>query len=143
VRRGPRVGSDMRAYKFTDADGQVRMVNDLSGRYVLLDVWASWCQPCLASMPELKAAVEKYAGKPLTVVGLNVDKAADAETAKALAKEGGWNWTQNYLGDESDLMRQLGVSSVPAYYLIGPDGKLVGSANAWEQMAELLDNNLK
>ncbi len=142
VRRGPRVGSDMRAYKFTDADGQVRMVGDLGGRYVLLDVWASWCQPCLASMPELKATVEKYADKPLTVVGLNVDKAADAETAKALAKEGGWNWTQNYLGDDSDLMRQLGVSSVPAYYLIGPDGKLVGSASAWEQMAELLDAEL-
>lgn len=142
VRRGPRVGSDMRAYKFTDADGQVRMVNDLGGRYVLLDVWASWCQPCLASMPELKAAVEKYVDKPLTVVGLNVDKPADASVAKALAKEGDWNWAQNYLGDESDLMRQLGVSSVPAYYLIGPDGKLVGSANAWEQMAELLGTEL-
>jgi thiol-disulfide isomerase/thioredoxin len=143
VRRGPRVGSDMRAYKFTDADGQVRMVNDLSGRLVLLDVWASWCQPCLASMPELKAAVEKYADKPLTLVGLNVDKAADVETAQSLAKDGGWSWTQNYLGDESDLMRQLGVSSVPAYYLIGPDGKLVGSANAWEQMETLLGEHLK
>jgi|GEM_PF-1002826 len=142
VRRGPRVGSDMRAYKFTDADGQVRMVGDLRGRLVLLDVWASWCQPCLSSMPELKATVEKYADKPLTVVGLNVDKTADVEAAKAIVKAGGWNWTQNYLGDESDLMLQLGVSSVPAYYLIGPDGKLVGSANAWEQMAEMLDAEL-
>ena len=53
------------------------------------------------------------------------------------------NWAQNYLGDDSDLMRQLGVSSVPAYYLIGPDGKLVGSANDWEQVEELLGDALK
>jgi hypothetical protein len=35
-------------------------------------------------------------------------------------------------------MRQLAVSSVPAYYLIGPDGKLIGSANQWEQIEQLL-----
>jgi beta-lactamase regulating signal transducer with metallopeptidase domain/uncharacterized GH25 family protein/thiol-disulfide isomerase/thioredoxin len=143
VQRGPRVGSDMRAYRFTDAEGQVRMINDLAGRYVLLDVWASWCEPCLTSMPELKSAVERYADRPLTVVGLNIDKSADADAARSLAKAGGWNWPQNYLGDDSDLMRQLGVSSVPAYYLIGPDGMLVGSANAWQQMGELLDTELR
>lgn len=142
VRRGPRVGSDMRAYKFTDADGQVRMVNDMSGRYVLLNVWASWCQPCLASMPELKVAVEKYADKPLTVFGLNIDKTADVEAAQSLVKAGDWNWAQNYLGDDSDLMRQLGVSSVPAYYLIGPDGKLAGSSNIWGEIEQLLSAEL-
>ena len=73
-RRGPRVGTDMRAFKFTDADGRVRLVNDMSGRYVLFHVWASWCQPCLASMPSVKSSVEQHAEDALTFVGLNVDK---------------------------------------------------------------------
>ncbi len=140
-RAGPRVGSAMYSYQFTDTDGRVRYVNDMNGRYVLFHVWASWCQPCLASMPNLKAAVERHASAPLTVVGLNIDK--DASNAKELSQKGQWRWAQNYLGDDSDLMRQLGVSSVPAYYLIGPDGKLVGSSNVWEEIEKLLAAELR
>lgn len=140
-RTGPRVGSDMRAFKFTDADGRVRLVNEMSGRHVLFHVWASWCKPCLASMPELKAAVDQHAADPLTAVGLNIDK--DATAAREFSQNGGWNWAQNYLGDDSDMMRQLGVSSAPAYYLIGPDGKLIGSSNRWEETAKLLSAELR
>jgi beta-lactamase regulating signal transducer with metallopeptidase domain/thiol-disulfide isomerase/thioredoxin/uncharacterized GH25 family protein len=140
-RSGPRVGSDMRAFKFTDAEGRVRLVDEMNGRHVLFHVWASWCKPCLATMPELKAAVEEHAADPLTVVGLNIDK--DASAARALSQNEGWNWAQNYLGDDSDMMHQLGVSSVPAYYLIGPDGKLVGSSNTWEETEKLLSEKLR
>ena len=140
-RRGPRVGSDMRAFEFTDADGQVRLVNDTPGRYILFHVWASWCQPCLASMPEVKSTVDQYSSDELIVVGLNVDEETSA--AKSLAQTHEWTWAQNYLGSESDMMRQLAVSSVPAYYLIGPDGKLLGSANTWEQINGQLNSELR
>ena len=139
-RVGPRVGSDMRAFKFTDASGQVRHVDDLNGRYILLHAWATWCTPCIQSMPILKASVERYADAPLTVVGLNVDN--DEAQAKAMANAQGMDWAQNYLGLDSDLMRQLAISTVPAYYLIGPDGELVGSANQWEQIDKLLSTEL-
>ncbi len=140
-RRGPRVGSDMRAYKFTDSEGRVRLVNEMTDRYVLFHVWASWCKPCLAAMPQVMSTVLQRSNSPLTVVGLNVDK--DPAAAKSLARDGGWNWAQNYLGDDSDMMHQLGISSVPAYYLIGPDGKLVGSANAWQEIEQLLSAKLR
>src|SRR5262249_51746603 len=101
----------------------------------------SWCKPCLAAMPQLKAAIEERGGDRLTAVGLNIDK--DRSAAEPLVREGGWNWAQNYLGDDSDLMRQLGVSTAPAYYLIGPDGKLVGSANDWAALDKLLSDKLR
>jgi uncharacterized GH25 family protein/thiol-disulfide isomerase/thioredoxin len=140
-RIGPRVGSDMRAFKFIDSEGRVRFVDEMKGRYVLFHVWASWCQPCLESMPELKATVEQYAGDLLTAVGLNIDE--DTSAANALVQQGEWSWAQNYLGDDSEMMRQLGISSVPAYYLIGPEGKLVGSANAWSEIKQLLITELR
>ena len=140
-RIGPRVGSDMRVFKFTDAGGRVRHVDDMKGRYVLLHAWATWCTPCLASMPLLKASAQHYSNARLTVVGLNVDE--DADAARAMAADKGMDWSQNYLGADSELMRQLAVSTVPAYYLIGPDGKLVGSANRWEQMETLLSGELR
>ncbi|TWT32495.1 Regulatory protein BlaR1 [Posidoniimonas corsicana] len=139
-RIGPRVGSDMRAFEITDAGGRVRLIDDLQGRHVLLHAWATWCAPCIQSMPSLKAAVEQHEGKPLTVVGLNIDE--DADAARAVAAAQGLAWAQNYLGTDSELMRQLAISTAPAYYLIGPDGKLVGSANHWEAIATLLDGEL-
>ena len=141
-RIGPRVGSDMRTFKFIDSSGRERLVGDMKDRYVLMHVWASWCAPCLASMPNLKATINGYPDKNLTVVGLNVDDVAEQSNAKTLVQNGDWNWAMNYLGSESTMMRQLAVSSVPAYYLIGPDGKLVMSSNQWEEIRQQLDSVL-
>jgi len=140
-RSGPRVGASMRSVEITDAAGQVRTIRDLDGQVVLLHVWASWCTPCVQSMPSLKASIEQHSSAPLTVVGLNVDE--DTAAAQALAKAQDLGWAQNYLGANSALMRQLAVSSVPAYYLIGPDGNLLGSANEWSQMELLLQKSLE
>lgn len=137
-RSGPRVGSDMRAFKFIDADSRERNVGEMKGRYMLFHVWASWCEPCIASMPNLKSTIDGYEGKPLVVVGLNIDEASQQARAKALAQAGDWNWAMNYLGNDSAMMRQLAVSSVPAYYLIGPDGKLAMSSNQWTEVQKAL-----
>lgn len=139
-RMGPRVGGDMRAFQFTDASGQVRYIDDLKGRYVLFHAWATWCAPCLETMPEIMATVEKYADQRFIPVGLNLDK--DPAVARDMAEEQGWAWAQNYLGDDSDMMHQLAISTAPAYFLVGPDGKLIGSANDWHQIAELLEREL-
>ncbi len=138
-RRGPRVGSDMRAYRFVDVNGRQQSINDATGQYVLMHVWASWCVPCIEAMPNMKAAITGYAGQPLTVVGLNIDDVANQSTAKAMAKDGQWDWAMNYLGSDSDTMRELAVSSVPAYYLIGPDGKLITSSNQWTEVKKSLE----
>ena len=95
-RVGPRVGSDMRGFKFTDAGGRVRSVDDMKGRYVLLHVWATWCEPCIASMPMLKATVEQYSKSPLTVVGFNIDD--DVDEAKAVADAQGMDWRRTIWG---------------------------------------------
>jgi thiol-disulfide isomerase/thioredoxin len=140
-RTGPRVGSDMRAFQVTDASGQVRFVDDMQGQYVLFHAWATWCAPCLESMPQLKMSVERHADASLTVIGLNLDE--NVAAAKQVAEAQQMDWAQNYLGRSSDLMRQLAISSAPAYFLIGPDGKLIGSANQWEEMEQLLSRSLE
>ncbi|MGB7326835.1 MAG: TlpA disulfide reductase family protein, partial [Rubripirellula sp.] len=141
-RSGPRVGFDMRAFKFISAESRERNVNEMKGQYVLFHVWASWCAPCIASMPNVRSAATSYDERPLTVVGLNVDDIAQQPKAKSLVKDGKWNWAMNYLGSDSAMMRQLAVSSVPAYYLIGPDGKLVMSSNQWSEAQAALATEL-
>ncbi|QDV75582.1 TlpA family protein disulfide reductase [Botrimarina mediterranea] len=128
----------MRAYSFTDVEGRERLVGDMSGRYVLMHVWASWCEPCLAMMPEVEAAAQRFATDKAVFVGLNVDR--DKQAGKALAQRRHWNWAQNYLGEDSDMVPQLAVSSVLVYYLIGPDGLLVYARTDWnEVLSELTE----
>lgn len=136
-RVGPRVGENMQAYAFVDASGRQRYVADLRGRLVLLHVWASWCEPCVASMPELVATAEDLADAPVTLIGLNID--ADAAAGQRLAEAKGLNWSQNYLGEDSDTARQLAVSTAPAYFLIGADGTLLRSSTEWSEIKSALE----
>ena len=136
-RAGPRTGEDMQLYKFTDTSGRERSIKDMRGRYVLMHVWASWCAPCLERMPDIQVTVKSLSDQPITFVGLNIDK--DASRAKTLAQRGGWSWSQNYLGDDSDMARQLAISSVPTYFLIGPDGRLAASTANWSEMKEKVE----
>ncbi|QEG36966.1 M56 family metallopeptidase [Bythopirellula goksoeyrii] len=140
-RAGPRVGESMQVYKFLDPSGQERTIFDMKGRYVLMHVWASWCASCLEHMPEMKATLDDLSEQPVTFVGLNIDK--DRDQAKQLAERNGWNWSQNYLGDDSDMARQLAISSVPTYFLIGPDGLLVASSIEWSEIKEKLRSALE
>jgi beta-lactamase regulating signal transducer with metallopeptidase domain/uncharacterized GH25 family protein/thiol-disulfide isomerase/thioredoxin len=135
-RQGPRVGTDMRAFQFVDANGVSRYVDDMEGRYVVFHVWASWCGPCLESMPAIVGAQTSYPDNKVTFVGFNIDK--DQQQARRTADSLNMRWAQNYLGEKSDLMRQLAISSVPAYYLIDPNGKLVASNESWSVIGELL-----
>jgi thiol-disulfide isomerase/thioredoxin/protocatechuate 3,4-dioxygenase beta subunit len=139
-RAGPRIGENMGVYTFIDPTGRVQTIADMQGRYVLMHVWASWCAPCLETMPDLAATVDRLKDTPITFVGLNIDK--DPAAAKALTAKHGWTWSQNYLGESSDIARQLAISSAPTYFLIGPDGLLVASATEWTDVKEQLESAL-
>jgi hypothetical protein len=80
-------------------------------------------------MPEIQSLVEQSVDKRITVVGLNID--ADPGKAKSVVAKHKWNWSQNYLGDHSEMSKQLGIGSVPTYFLIGTDGLLVASSSDW------------
>ena len=106
----------------------------------MMHVWASWCAPCFEHMTDVKVTRESLSNQSVTFVGLNIDK--EAAHAEQLAERRGWNWPQSYLGDDSDMARQLAISSAPTYYLIGPDGLLVGSSNEWGEIKSKLQKSL-
>ncbi|MCA9166837.1 MAG: TlpA family protein disulfide reductase, partial [Planctomycetales bacterium] len=139
-RAGPRPGSDMRAFEFVDTTGKQKTVGDLAGRHVLMHVWASWCAPCIDSIPDIQLTAENLAAEAVTFVGLNID--TDTGQASSLAQQMNLNWAQNYLGQNSVVARQLAISSVPTYYLIGPDGNLVASAIEWTDIKKQLIDSL-
>jgi len=67
-------GSPAPAFTVRDLDGHNIRMQDLRGRPVVLDFWATWCAPCRASMPDLNALQARYADQGLTVIGLALDE---------------------------------------------------------------------
>ena len=114
-------------FTLTTIDGKRVTSGDFPGKVVLIDCWATWCAPCMAKMPELKAHHEKHGADGLAIVGVNFDfERADAK--KAIAKLG-LPWPQVYVPDEDNvraLWAEAGFKSFPRLLLIDRKGILRG-----------------
>jgi beta-lactamase regulating signal transducer with metallopeptidase domain/thiol-disulfide isomerase/thioredoxin/protocatechuate 3,4-dioxygenase beta subunit len=141
VALGPRVGEMAPDFSVRGFSGQPVSLADLRGRYVLLDFWATWCAPCVASLPALGRLHDTYgADNRLAILGLNIDD--DPAQARRFVAERKLPGIQAWLGDRPDEQEQLltryAISAVPAYVLIGPDRKVVQRGSDLEEVAEVL-----
>lgn len=120
-----------------DANGKMRSLSELQGKYVLLDFWASWCGPCRAESPHLVKAYDKYKSKNFEIYAVSLDEDKDAWLAAV--KKDGLNWIQ-----VSDLQKRnmaavaYGVTAIPTNYLIDPTGKIIGKNLRGEQLEQKL-----
>ena len=107
---------------------------------MLIDFWATWCAPCIAKLPKIERIHEKYHEQgQLVALGMSLDQ--DKDKARQFVKERQLRWRQGFLGDWSDtpIPKQLGISSVPAYLLIDPNGKLMDKSYSAEEISEKID----
>lgn len=113
-----------RAPDFTlnTTDGKTVALSALKGKVVFIDFWASWCPPCRKSIPYVEKLHERYAGRDVVVLGINVE--GDPKTADAFAKKQGIQYPV-LIGDE-DVARAYRVQGIPAFFIIGPQGTLEG-----------------
>jgi peroxiredoxin len=121
-----KIGDPAPAFRIEALDGKPLSLAGYRGKYVLLDFWATWCGPCLAETPHLKAVFDAI-GKDdrFVMVGLSLDKTKDDPRQYAVKQ--GLGWMQGFLGEWADgkLPDAYGVRGIPSIWLIGPDGKVV------------------
>ena len=95
--------------------------SELKGKVVVVDFWASWCEPCKKELPALNGLYKKYKGKGLVVVGLNVDDTKD--TAKDFIKEHKVEFPLAYDAGKK-LAEQCGLSTMPSSYVLDRKGNV-------------------
>lgn len=103
-------------------------------KYILIDFWASWCNPCRKEIPNLKNLYAKYADKGFQIISISIDK-KKADWEKALQEEQlAW---PNYL-DTEGIASLYKVRFVPTMYLIDMNKTIIGENVRGEALAEKL-----
>jgi peroxiredoxin len=137
-----RVGKPAPAIDVKDLDGKpVRLVG-LRGKYVLVDFWATWCEPCLDEMPRLQAAYDAHHAKGLEIVGVSLDETRATVTDFLKGQKLPWTQVHNATSN-GDLVESFGVVNIPASYLIDPDGIITRIDLRGETLATVLGGLIK
>jgi len=132
----------------TTVEGAKFDPSQYKGKVVLVDFWATWCDPCRAALPGLKETYEKYHAKGLEIVGVSLDSELK-ELSDFIDKEK-IPWV-NLVGEEKDgsltfpLAEKYGIMGVPTQFLLGKDGKVVaqslGAQDFTKEIEKLLADN--
>jgi|TARA_R110000796_G_scaffold155849_1_gene272410 thiol-disulfide isomerase/thioredoxin len=113
------------AIAFNDASGNPLTLDDFKGKYVLLNVWATWCPPCRKELPDLQGLQQELGGDQFLVVALSTD-AGRLANVRGLYQELGLDETQIFIDETGSATRKLGIFAMPTTLLIDPQGQEIG-----------------
>lgn len=131
---GSEVGSVMPEYSAMWLDGTKFELSEHRNKVVLLNLWATWCAPCRAEIPELQHLHDKYASKGFEVIGVSVDESG-VESVRDFVKE--FEVTYPIVLDaEGKLANVFQTSVLPTSVLIDRNGKIV-----WKKFAAIMPND--
>ena len=127
--------------------GGTTSLDDLKGKFVYVDVWATWCGPCKREIPFLKELEGKYRGKNIEFVSISVDKSADHDKWQKMVKEKELKGIQLFSDKDwdSDFVKEYLIKGIPRFILIDPNGNIVNSNAPRPSDSKLIDlfNELK
>lgn len=115
-------------------------LDDFKGKYVYIDVWATWCGPCRQEIPFLKKAEEKYHDKNIAFISISIDKLKDQEKWKTMVKEKELSGVQLFADNDwnSKFVQEYKITGIPRFILIDPNGNIVKADAARPSSDELM-----
>lgn len=141
------------AFTLNSIEGNSVALSDLKGKYLYVDIWATWCRPCLQQLPAMKELEEKYRGQNIEFVSISVDRDADKAKWSKMVKEKEMKGLQLFAGKQTSFSGDYQISSIPKFLIIGKEGEIInenpprpmdyrtGKLN--QELVAMLDNLLK
>ena len=128
-------------FAVTTVEGERVSMDDLQGKVVLLDFWATWCVPCREALPHMKQVAKKFQGEPLAILSISLD--ANEEKWKEFITKNEMTWRQYRDGGfTGPIARMFSVRAIPATFTIDADGVLqdehIGDASIEGKLKKLV-----
>ena len=112
-------------FKACDLNGNTYTLADFKGKYVYIDLWATWCGPCRREAPFFQKLIKEYEGKNITFISLSTD-AKKSDWINMLSKQK-MSGVQLYLGAGSDFQKAYRADGIPHFILLSPEGIIISN----------------
>jgi peroxiredoxin len=124
LKRLDKVGKPAPAFAVQDLSGRTVRLDAYRGKYVIIDFWATWCAPCIGELPRLQAAYGRYKDSGLEIISISLDETKTAVADFVKVRNLPWPQIHN-ASSSADLVEAFGVVSIPAAYLVDPEGTVI------------------
>jgi len=121
------IGSVAPEIELPDPDGKAIALSSFRGKHVLLDFWAAWCGPCRRENPNLVKAYANYKDKGFEIFQVSLDRTHDEWVKAIKADKLDWIHVSDLKYWNSIAAKKYGVRSIPASFLLDPDGKIIAT----------------
>lgn len=115
--------------EYENHKGGSTSLKDLKGKYVYVDVWATWCGPCIREIPSLKEVEKQFHGKNIAFVSTSIDKASAHNIWVEMVKNKELGGIQLMADNDwnSQFVKDYAIEGIPRFILIDPDGNIVSA----------------
>lgn len=121
------IGAIAPDFAMADTSGKMVKLSSFKGKYLLVDLWASWCGPCRGENPNVVRTFNKYKDRNFTVLGVSLDRPDAKDKWIKAIKDDGLTWT--HVSDlkfwNNEVAQMYGVQAIPQNFLLDPNGKVI------------------
>jgi thiol-disulfide isomerase/thioredoxin len=126
-------------FTLTDLNGKKFSLSEFKGKVVFLEFWATWCGPCIISMPNVEKLSEEFKGKKIEFLSLSLDQ--DENAVREFSRERQLKNRIAMIG-ESGVDQRYGISSIPAFFIIDQRGDVKGAWAGYAPQLPMLWRNV-